>query len=750
MAIRKRRIVNYGGKPIKVGKTLQKFVTRYEKTSPEVPDAVKEYLSLTEEEKRKARHRNSLPADALRIFMETVGLDITASITDADHVSWIGFEHGVVRIDLSEKDERDRVQYFNGPRYLYDDNNRVEFLLSDNRKGIWVLTESGVSHIELKPLSYTEKAVRMSAVSQEYVNRRGVVSESRLSEGRWVPTVTDNDGLWTSMYAAGECFRYAVETDPARKEIARRIAVASTEAVLLIANISSRDGFTDAKIRHYINTFINPHNEMSKEYVKKGGDPVYLYPEEGPAGMTLEKLLLSVHEPRTKEDWVTEGEGETKRAHLRGFIARTYLLEGLEQVPTEGIFFKKMIKDGKIIAKARPFDPGLGPDDPNRREFDDVNRRARMTEDFSGLETDASFPLPERLAKLYRSVPKADGTYFSDTDVYYKADTSSDEIIGHLFLYKIAYDTLCEGENADTELGGIITDTVLRLAEHVLFNDYCLVDATGQPTTWGKMSREYFNSLFAWSDCPLNCLVLLCIFKLAYYLSGDEKWEKEYRKLALEPPYRYADLAGEYRERYKQEAVYQYRMAHPDADENDPNLDPDSKETAIRVQLILNYSDEEMAMLAYYLLFQLETDPFLLEKYRKGIDAWWISIRYGDNPLWTYIYRLAYPDTVGQEDLEKAAWALKRHPVDTRNWRSDHSFRKDLTILYGSRKRAFAFENKESGRFVALPLDERPHGKYNGCPFVMIGGDKEGRQLESSATYTLPYWLGRFHGMIEE
>jgi hypothetical protein len=113
MAIRKRRIVNYGGKPIKVGKTLQKFVTRYEKTSPEVPDAVKEYLSLTEEEKRKARHRNSLPADALRIFMETVGLDITASITDADHVSWIGFEHGVVRIDLSEKDERDRVQYFN-------------------------------------------------------------------------------------------------------------------------------------------------------------------------------------------------------------------------------------------------------------------------------------------------------------------------------------------------------------------------------------------------------------------------------------------------------------------------------------------------------------------------------------------------------------------------------------------------------------------------------------------------------------
>jgi hypothetical protein len=251
------------GKPIKVGKTLQKFVTRYEKTSPEVPDAVKEYLSLTEEEKRKARHRNSLPADALRIFMETVGLDITASITDADHVSWIGFEYGVVRIDLSEKDERDRVQYFNGPRYLYDDNNRVEFLLSDNRKGIWVLTESGVSHIELKPLSYTEKAVRMSAVSQEYVNRRGVVSESRLSEGRWVPTVTDNDGLWTSMYAAGECFRYAVETDPARKEIARRIAVASTEAVLLIANISSRDGFTDAKIRHYINTFPKKRSQKS-------------------------------------------------------------------------------------------------------------------------------------------------------------------------------------------------------------------------------------------------------------------------------------------------------------------------------------------------------------------------------------------------------------------------------------------------------------------------------------------------------
>lgn len=241
----------------------------------------------------------------------------------------------------------------------------------------------------------------------------------------------------------------------------------------------------------------------------------------------------------------------------------------------------------------------------------------------------------------------------------------------------------------------------------------------------------------------MNCLVLLSVFKLAAYLTEDQKWEEEYRKLAYD--YQYADLAGEYRERYNREAVFFYKQEHPDADPDDPRLDPNSVETAKTVQLRLNYSDEEMAMLAYYILFQLETDPDLIQKYRKGIDEWWISIQYGDNPLWLTIYQLAYPDVEGKVNLERVAWALKRHPVDTRCWKADNSFRKDILDYMGKN---MAMSKEEGGWFKALPPDERPMKKYNGCPFVIRGGLDQGNQLEGSATYTLPYWMGMFHGMI--
>ena len=46
----------------------------------------------------------------------------------------------------------------------------------------------------------------------------------------------------------------------------------------------------------------------------------------------------------------------------------------------------------------------------------------------------------------------------------------------------------------------------------------------------------------------------------------------------------------------------------------------------------LNYSDEELAMLPYYCVFQYEKDPELLKAYRRGVDEWWQNIRREANP----------------------------------------------------------------------------------------------------------------------
>jgi len=46
--------------------------------------------------------------------------------------------------------------------------------------------------------------------------------------------------------------------------------------------------------------------------------------------------------------------------------------------------------------------------------------------------------LPDVLKKhLY-----INGVQYNESNLIYKGDTSTDEVVGHLFLYKIAYDVL--------------------------------------------------------------------------------------------------------------------------------------------------------------------------------------------------------------------------------------------------------------------------------------------------------------------
>ena len=77
-----------------------------------------------------------------------------------------------------------------------------------------------------------------------------------------------------------------------------------------------------------------------------------------------------------------------------------------------------------------------------------------------------------------------------------------------------------------------------------------LIDASGQPCTWGKASREYFYGREGSLNAPLAGAVLLCVFKTAAYITGEKKWEDEYRLAALEKPYQYADIMTQYWERY--------------------------------------------------------------------------------------------------------------------------------------------------------------------------------------------------------
>ena len=370
------------------------------------------------------------------------------------------------------------------------------------------------------------------------------------------------------------------------------------------------------------------------------------------------------------------------------------------------------------------------------------------------------------------------GSGYDIEDVVYKGDTSSDEVIGHLFIYKLAYDILGD---EDPELKALITNTVEKFAQHLVDNGYSLCEATGQPTTWGKYNRTYLHNGQNLGGAPLQSAVLLSALKLASYMTGNQKWEDEYRMMALDPAYEYAKVMTQNWERYKM-AIMEYAAS---VSTIIPFLLRPFMETKIIksvYRMILNYSDEEMGMLAYYLLFQMENDEELLSYYREGLEDWWYSISFSENPLWYYIYQLAYPgetkkDYYGNNILDTAAWSLSRHPIDTRKYLATNANRDDIReidlktdcgidgtreLSYDPNVRRPWFSDSDNqiikvigivltvGRLkwkVAAP-DERALHKFNSSTYK-LDSDHSPYAMEGSTTYTLPYWMGRYHGMLK-
>src|ERR1019366_103929 len=223
-----------------------------------------------------------------------------------------------------------------------------------------------------------------------------------------------------------------------------------------------------------------------------------------------------------------------------------------------------------------------------------------------------------------------------DGQYYWKGDTSSDEIVGHFFLYGVATDLL-----PDAALKKRIGETAARIMDHIIDHGYYLIDVTGKPTTWGRWSQAYFKQ--EPGDSALNSMELLSFLKTAAHITGNTRYAKEYRKAASDLGY--ARLAARYKE-LRQE---------------------------------INYSDEELAMLSFYNLFRYETDRDLLDRYyRPALNRWWENIVREENPLWDFIYAMAQPNA--PVDMLSAVRTLYRMPVDTIEWTVKNSNREEVVM----------------------------------------------------------------------
>lgn len=169
-----------------------------------------------------------------KLFTPEDGLpydDFTSVAAAADGSVWYGTRIGAIRRTGAE------WEYRQGLRWLPND---AVHGVAVSDEGAWFATPSGVGLIAAKPLTLAEKAKffedeidkRHRRTEHEYVLGVYVSKPGDPSEFRQVDS--DNDGLWTAMYGAGECFACAAT----KSEDACRRAAKAFEALRFLGTVT--------------------------------------------------------------------------------------------------------------------------------------------------------------------------------------------------------------------------------------------------------------------------------------------------------------------------------------------------------------------------------------------------------------------------------------------------------------------------------------------------------------------------------
>ena len=145
--------------------------------------------------------------------------DFTGIATGATGQMWFGTHLGAIRFDSAD------FQYRQGPRWLPSDDVIGITVAPDGTT--WFATTAGVGSLERRPMTLAQKADFYEGEIERYIKRTpfGFVAEAWLrrpaDKTSADPQDSDNDGMWTSMYGAGECFAYAATHSPQAKARAK-------------------------------------------------------------------------------------------------------------------------------------------------------------------------------------------------------------------------------------------------------------------------------------------------------------------------------------------------------------------------------------------------------------------------------------------------------------------------------------------------------------------------------------------------
>ena len=307
---------------------------------------------------------------------------------------------------------------------------------------------------------------------------------------------------------------------------------------------------------------------------------------------------------------------------------------------------------------------------------------------------------------------------------YWKDDTSSDEVTGHLYGLAVYHD-LCAKDDAEREE---VAHYLSGMIGYILDNGYKLLDLDGEPTThghwapedlaialdgveecceehgidacFGKCVESYYGSGF------LNSAEILGGLLAAWHVSGEERFLDAYESLVTEHRYDEVATFGE--------NVLTWTDSH-----------------------MANYCDHELADLSFLTLLRYEPYADRRALWEQQVLASF-EYEYGErNPLKTLVIASTQAEIPG---LPEGVRTLHEYPADMRDWLMDNSHRVDVAPDGNDRHGNPQFA-------TALPYDEIHLMRWDSNPYrISKGGD--GTTRLTPTFWLLPYWGLRYYNAI--
>ncbi len=277
----------------------------------------------------------------------------------------------------------------------------------------------------------------------------------------------------------------------------------------------------------------------------------------------------------------------------------------------------------------------------------------------------------------------------------WKGDTSSDEVMSHIFTVPLFHDLVAQGKEKEAA-----KEHLQRIIDHIIDNGWCLRDLDGKPTVWARWEPEFIYSPLYTDERGLNAIQALSFVALANVIVGGQKYQDAKQQL----------------------------------------LDWNYDRNALRQKIVFptyTHFDDRLAFLAYYPLLRYETDPELRATIMRSMQRSWEIKRVENQPWFSYVYGAL---TGNECESERAVQHLREYPLDCTNYRFTNSHRHDLQVPAGYKN--YVPDNHK-------PMGPREQGirRWDRNPLELDGGG--GRGILDPSSYLDAYWMGRYYGFIK-